>query len=280
MQRSHLVPKYGTRWALMWTNSFLTHTHASIRVRFRCPCTRHKSGHLAPVCTRLCNHCNAHVFFFKNYVWQGENGVTMYTVTYRVLTVWTRHHFGPVRRHWFLVNVDSPWEIKQNVRVSRKRLQILHDRITLGFSLSIPFKDFKWYRFLVTGVIEGFWGGWNFRFRVFLVSISFTWGFFAFSKQSEVVIRMLLMKQKKFLGVSGVSFFGGVGGWFLSPFDHSDLSLEIWSSPSPPCLRTGCQKKSCYVYNNSTCICSHEAVNLTKSTTVVIRQLYVTSAQN
>ena len=35
--------------------------------------------------------------------------------------------------------------MKQNVRVSRKRLQILLDRITLGFSLSIPFKAFKYY---------------------------------------------------------------------------------------------------------------------------------------
>ena len=35
--------------------------------------------------------------------------------------------------------------MKQNVRVSRKRLQILLDRITLGFSLSIPFKAFKCY---------------------------------------------------------------------------------------------------------------------------------------
>ena len=31
---------------------------------------------------------------------------------------------------------------------------------------------------------------------IFLVNISFTWGFFAYSKQLEVVILMLLMKQK------------------------------------------------------------------------------------
>ena len=60
--------------------------------------------------------------------------------------------------------------MKQNVRISRKRLQLLLDRITLGFSLLIPFKDFKCYgegggeggggsRFQVTGVIEGFLGG-------------------------------------------------------------------------------------------------------------------------
>ena len=35
--------------------------------------------------------------------------------------------------------------MKQNVRISRKRLQLLLDRITLGFSLLIPFKDFKCY---------------------------------------------------------------------------------------------------------------------------------------
>ena len=39
---------------------------------------------------------------------------------------------------------------------------------------------------------------------IFLVSISFTWGFFAFS----------LMKQKKF---SGVSFFFGGGGLIFVP---------------------------------------------------------------
>ena len=78
---------------------------------------------------------------------------------------------------------------------------------------------------------------------IFSVSISFTWGFLAYSKQSEVVILMLLVKQKKFLGVSSVSsfFFGGGGGYFCP---HSIiLSLEIWSSHPPPCLRTGCQKR-------------------------------------
>ena len=37
-----------------------------------------------------------------------------------------------------------------------------------------------------------------------MVSIALTWGFFAYSKQLEVVILMLLMKQKMFLGVSSV----------------------------------------------------------------------------
>ena len=39
---------------------------------------------------------------------------------------------------------------------------------------------------------------------IFMVSIALTWGFFAYSKQFEVVILMLLMKQKMFLGVSSV----------------------------------------------------------------------------
>ena len=173
----------------------------------------------------------------------------MYTVTYQVLTVWTRRHFGLVRRHWFLVNVDSPWEMKQNVRISRKMLQILLDRITLGFSLSIPFKDFKCYGggggtpdFKRRGWLKDFGGVEIFDSGIFLVSISFTWGFLAYSKQSEVVILMLLVKQKKFLGVSSVSsFFLGGGGYF---WPHSIiLSLEIWSSHPPPCLRTGCQKR-------------------------------------
>ena len=49
--------------------------------------------------------------------------------------------------------------------LSRIMLQILLDRVTLGFSLSIPFKDFKCYGgrgdsgFQVTGVIERFFGG-------------------------------------------------------------------------------------------------------------------------
>ena len=61
-----------------------------------------------------------------------------------------------------------------------------------------------------------------------MVSISFTWGFFAYSKQLEVVILMLLMKQKMFLGVPsvvwvlletlGIFSFGGGGGLILSSF--------------------------------------------------------------
>ena len=63
---------------------------------------------------------------------------------------------------------------------------------------------------------------WGLKFSIlgfFLVSISLTWGFFAYSKQFEVVILMLLIKQKMLLGVPnvvwvlletlGIFFFGG-----------------------------------------------------------------------
>ena len=203
---------------------FLKHTHARIRVRFRCPGTRHKRGHRAPVCTRLCNHCKAHVFFFLNYVWQGGNGVTMYTVTYRVLTVWTRHHFGPVRRHWFLVNVDSPWEMKQNVRISRKRLQLLLDRITLGFSLLIPFKDFKCYGEREGGgrgrrlPISSYGGDWRILRGLKFSIPGFFW--LVFHLRGEFCI--FIDETEEVLGCLGcLFFFLGGGGWFLSPFDHS-----------------------------------------------------------
>ena len=63
---------------------------------------------------------------------------------------------------------------------------------------------------------------WGLKFSIlgfFLVSISLTWGFFAYSKQFEVVILMLLIKQKMLLGVPnvvwvlletlGIFFWGG-----------------------------------------------------------------------
>ena len=66
---------------------------------------------------------------------------------------------------------------------------------------------------------------------MFSVSISFTWGFFAYSKQSEVVILMLLMKQKRFLGVSSVSFFFlGGGGLIFVPIRSS---RHLISPPLP-----------------------------------------------
>ena len=87
-------------------------------------------------------------------------------------------------------------------------VQILLDRITLGFSLSIPFKDFKCYQakkwklwktslnigkcsgFHLTGMIEGFFWVWNFRLWYFFGSENFDLrgDFFVYSKQSDVVI--------------------------------------------------------------------------------------------
>ena len=55
-----------------------------------------------------------------------------------------------------------------------------------------------------------------FDYGIFLVNISFTWGFFAYSKQLEVVILMLLMKQKMCPG--WCLAFGGHPRFFLSCF--------------------------------------------------------------
>ena len=85
-------------------------------------------------------------------------------------------------------------------------VQILLYRITFGFSLSILWEGGGGgdSRFQVTGVIERFWGVEIFDSGIFLVSTSLMWGFFAYSKQFEVVILVLLMKQKMFLGVPSV----------------------------------------------------------------------------
>ena len=83
------------------------------------------------------------------------------------------------------------------------------------------------------GVIEGFLGVEIFDSGIFWVSISFTWGFFAFSKQSEVGILMLLMKQKKFSGVSGVSFLGGWGLIFVPIRSFCHLKSGVTPPPVP-----------------------------------------------
>ena len=184
----------------------------------------YKAQTWAPGPCVLCNHCKAHVFFEKNYVWQGGNGVTMYTVTYRVLTVWTRPHFGPVRRHWFLVNVDSPWEMKQNVRISRKRLQLLLDRITLGFSLLIPFKDFKCYGERGGGgrgrglPISSYGGDWRILRGLKFSIPGFFW--LVFHLRGDFLhFHWWNWRSSRVSRVSLFFFWGG--GWFLSPFDHS-----------------------------------------------------------
>ena len=103
----------------------------------------------------------------------------------------------------------QPLRNKTDRRISCWMVQILLDRITFGVSLSIQWggggggaPDFKWLGwvkdFFLGGGVEIFDSG------IFLVSISFTWGFFAYSKQFEIVIFMLLMKQKMLLGVPSV----------------------------------------------------------------------------
>ena len=83
---------------------------------------------------------------------------------------------------------------------------------------------------------------------IFLVGISFTWGFFAYSKQFEVVILMLLMKQKMcpewclgFVGNPRDLFFLGGGRDFVPIRSSRHLKSGV-----PP-LRTGCQRRSCYI---------------------------------
>ena len=63
-----------------------------------------------------------------------------------------------------------------------------------------------------------------FHSGIFLVTISFTWGFFAYSKQFEVVILMLLMKQKMcpewclgFVGHPRLFWGGGGGAGIVTP---------------------------------------------------------------
>ena len=191
MQRSHLVPKYGTRWALMWTNSFLKHTHARIRVRFRCPGTRHKSGHRAPVCIRLYNHCKAHVLFLKLRLTGGKWSNYVHGYSRCELDTTLGRYEGT--DSWSMWTAPEKWNR------------------TFAYHV-------KGYKFCLIGLL------WVFRCRYLLkilnamegggagtpdFSISWTWGFLAHSRQSKVVILMLLMKQKKFLGVSSVSFLGG-----------------------------------------------------------------------
>ena len=128
----------------------------------------------------------------------------------------------------------QPLRNKTDRRISCWMVQILLDRITFGFSLSILWGGgggtpaFKWL-----GWLKDFLGVEIFDSGIFLVSVSFTWGFFAYSKQFEVVILMLLMKQKMFLGVPsvvwvlletlGIFCFGG-GGWFC-PHSRNGVTM-------------------------------------------------------
>ena len=76
----------------------------------------------------------------------------------------------------------QPLRSKTVRRISCSMVQILLYRITFGFSLSILWEGGGRggdSRFQVTGVTEGFLGVEIFDSGIFLVSISFTWGFFA-----------------------------------------------------------------------------------------------------
>ena len=240
MQRSHLVPKYGTRWALMWTNSFLKHTHARIRVRFRCPGTRHKSGHRAPVCIRLYNHCKAHVLFLKlrltggkwsNYVhgysrceldttlgrYEGTDSWSMWTAPEK----WNRTFAYHVKGYKFCL-IGLLWVFR-----CRYLLKVLNAMGRGGGGAP----DFKW-----RGWLKDFWGVEIFDSGIFLVSISFTWGFFAFSKQSEVI--------DETEEVLGCLFFFGGGGLIFVPIRSFCHLKSGGNPPSPRAWELGAKKRA------------------------------------
>ena len=78
------VPKYGTRWALMWTYSFSKHPHARIRARCWCPSTRSRPCARAQKwtpgpCALLCSRCSARVSKWRL---TGRNGITTYTISH------------------------------------------------------------------------------------------------------------------------------------------------------------------------------------------------------
>ena len=99
MQRSHLVPMYGTRWALMWTHSFFKHTHARIRVRCRCPGTRSLLS----------------FFFFFFFFFGGGGGGNFCAGSFWVLleTLWI--FFGGGGESWFLSAFEHPRNLKSAV---------------------------------------------------------------------------------------------------------------------------------------------------------------------
>ena len=173
----------------------------------------------------------------------------MYTVTYRVLTVWTRHHFGLVRRHWFLVKVDSPWEMKQNVRISRKMLQILLDRITSSLSLSIPLKDFKCYggggRVPISSD-EADWrifGGLKFSIPGFFWLVFHLRGDFWHIPNKLKLSFSCYWWNRRSSWVSRVSLFFCRGGGLIFVPIRSSCHLKPGVTTPPPRLRTGCQKR-------------------------------------
>ena len=113
-QCSHLLPVHEPSIVLaghQCEHTLFLSTHAGIRTQCLCPkpCKLgHKSGYPGAVCTlyHFCYFWGCPLFCTRHYArvskWHltGRNGVIMYTVTYRVLKVWTQHHFVPVPRHW------------------------------------------------------------------------------------------------------------------------------------------------------------------------------------
>ena len=66
----------------------------------------------------------------------------MYTVAYRVLTGWKEHPFAPVNIPCIPRSMGSPWEMKQNVRISRASLanwNLITNASTVEYSL------IEWY---------------------------------------------------------------------------------------------------------------------------------------
>ena len=149
MQRAHLVPKYGTRWALMWTHSFFKSTHARIRTRYRCQSTR------STTCTRA---------------QKWTPGPCVHTVVTSSVTV---HRFVIVAKLTFLMASDKEkWSNYVHSCISGTHGT--HAVVPGGApSLDSPSEKWnrtfayhlKWYKFCLIGIL------WVFRSR-YLLTIS------------------------------------------------------------------------------------------------------------
>ena len=138
-----------------------------------------------------------------------------------------------------------PRQCGQPLRNEIERSHITHNTANFAWSDYFGFfavDTFKRFEMLWGGGTPDFnWRGWLKDFLGLKFSIpGFLWlafhlrgDFFAYSKQSEVVILMLLMKQKKFLGVSSVPFFRG-GGVSLGPIRSSRHLTAGGPCPTPP----------------------------------------------
>lgn len=146
-QRSHLMPGRiaRVRYSLHPRQSSGS---APMLVRVQNLVLGHSSGYRVPVCPRLCwlRLCIP-IIPSDTYVskWRltGRNGTNMWTVTYRVLKVYT-YHFQPVPRHYMFG--QEVWTV--------------HDQTKL----------FKTYlaRFMISSVYELDLRGFNYMTKVFL----------------------------------------------------------------------------------------------------------------